>query len=545
MATNPSCVRAIPYQASEDVDDKSISICLYLYTYGKGIPAELRKASEDMFADYKLEYFDLNERAPLGEFVAPRFCNNPSEIKEMANLAAIIENNLPLFENRLNVTAVQPSYKISSSGEEDELCVTVYVLGEGRIPVGEEEFSEKEHFGNYRFNIVEGYFVPTGSSDSLPFIYGARPLHFGVGIGVARKDDAGTLGVFLKDEDDNKYILSCEHVLGKGAPQKVKIVQPAEEDSWSAEKELSKKIEENKVEIIKNKQWMQGALDQRERDRLSKGINMRNLLVSSDEEQRRDAVSRDIATYSDGLRGNWEYEGQKIFVDVAVAHLNPEVAEEITWKTNKKGTVFGFNEEKSINGKIIDLCTFKEDNEEIAFWKSGRSTRHTEGGRLCYRNCFLQKEGHGSLSSCFGKLEHCNFMVYCELCAKKEKSDLVDVSLLKDEDRKCTKCKKTIPTEKKALRLWARNCFIILNRKDPFSDSGDSGAVIFDDEGNAWGIIIGTFRSGHFIHTVAIPLDIAIKALNDKSKKKFSILYSKRDDPIASESLPSCWSAFS
>ena len=369
MATNPSCVRAIPYQASEDVDDKSISMCLYLYTYGKGIPAELRKASEDMFVDYKLEYFDLNERAPLGEFVAPRFCNNPSEIKEMANLAAIIENNLPLFENRLNVTAVQPSYKISSSREEDELCVTVYVLGKGRIPIGEKKFSEKEHLenSNYRFNIVEGYFVPTGSSDSLPFIYGARPLHFGVGIGVAGKDDAGTLGVFLKDEDDNKYILSCEHVLGKGAPEKVKIVQPAEEDSRSAEKELSKKIEENKVEIIKNKQWMQGALDQRERDRLSNGINMRNILVTLNEEQRRDAVSRDIATYSDGLRGNWEYEGQKIFVDVAVAHLNQRWLKKLRGKPIRKVRSLALMKKNLLMVKLLIYVHLKKITKKSRF----------------------------------------------------------------------------------------------------------------------------------------------------------------------------------
>ena len=126
---------------------------------------------------------------------------------------------------------MQPSYKIAISKETRTSCVTVFVLGKGRIPLGESSFSEVEELkisNSYPFDVVEGYFLPTSFYASS-----ASTLHGGVGMGVRNQPDAGTLGGFLTDEDGKCYILSCEHVLrpqAGGIEVSDLIVQPAEVD---------------------------------------------------------------------------------------------------------------------------------------------------------------------------------------------------------------------------------------------------------------------------------------------------------------------------
>ena len=54
--------------------------------------------------------------------------------KELSELAREIEKNLPIFENRQNVTAVKPAYKVVDFVEKNEVCVRIYVLGKGTFP---------------------------------------------------------------------------------------------------------------------------------------------------------------------------------------------------------------------------------------------------------------------------------------------------------------------------------------------------------------------------------------------------------------------------
>ena len=135
---------------------------------------------------------------------------------------------------------MQPSYKIVSSKETRTPCVTVFVLGKGRIPLGESSFSEVEELkisNSYPFDVVEGYFLPTSFYASS-----ASTLHGGVGISVGDQPDAGTLGGFLTNEDGKCYILSCEHVLrpqAGGIEVSDVIVQPAEVDFESEKKSHS------------------------------------------------------------------------------------------------------------------------------------------------------------------------------------------------------------------------------------------------------------------------------------------------------------------
>ena len=230
MAAYPSCITAVPHDTnSTEGHDSPISMRLYMHTAGHGITDDLRKETGEMFSDYNYDFVDL-EIEPLGEYFTLRERNDQLKSEKMAKLAQIIEKILPLFENRLNVTAVYPSYKISEGQETDDLCVTVSVLGKELIPVGENKFSKT--LDRYPLDIVEGYFWPTHGL----FLSKATSLHLGVGIGVRGQRGAGTLGVILTD-GDNLYALSCQHVLSKKNEERAKELptrkQPVEE--WSAE----------------------------------------------------------------------------------------------------------------------------------------------------------------------------------------------------------------------------------------------------------------------------------------------------------------------
>ena len=54
------------------------------------------------------------EHEELDDYFMPRSSESERNFEGMANIAQIIEENLPCFINRSNVTAVYPSYKISN-----------------------------------------------------------------------------------------------------------------------------------------------------------------------------------------------------------------------------------------------------------------------------------------------------------------------------------------------------------------------------------------------------------------------------------------------
>ena len=71
--------------------------------------------------------------------------------------------------------------------------------------------------------------------------------------------------------------------------------------------------------------------------------------------------------------------------------------------------------------------------------------------------------------------------------------------------------------------MWGRNCFTIQMRGDRFSDEGDSGALVYYQQGRAWGIIVGGFDVGNSVVSVAISLEVVIEALERKSGKRLRL----------------------
>ena len=548
MAANPSCIRAVPHDtiSTEGHDKPAISMCLYINTHGQGITDDLREKAKKMFSGYNLMFVDL-ECEPRGEYVTPQVCEDQVDIKKMTQLAEIIEQNLTIFENRLNVTAVYPSYKISDAHETNDLCITVCVLGKGKIPVGEKDFSEVELLSGYPFDIVEGYFALTHGS----FLSKASPLHLGVGIGVRGNSNIGTLGAFLTDEE-NIYALFCQHMVSK-----LREKQSSEEDFIREKVQLKKRISEKKKLLEELKESGDNDTEMAERiriienevrapekdeifieqpaedDFISEIIELKKHIYHASDRRAisskyHQAISnnlkhmltfgspRFIASYSCGVQMN--YQGQsdgKFFVDAAIAKINDD-----EWDIMKNGGL-PYHFDKDINGEIV---TWKEieTKAHASFWKCGRATGYTDLGRIVCTHFFANLEGFRK-SRCFGLFTNVAFNTYCQTCACNIECDLVETSLL--NNRTCTECRCVIDRGSRGLELWAYNCFLVHSKRRSFSEEGDSGAVIFDQEGYAWGIIVGVFDNMHFVHSVVISIDIAIQSLSAKLGKKLKLWY--------------------
>ncbi len=215
MSAHRCCIRVIPYHGR---DSQSLIIRLYVDNDDKGIPDDVKNAADETFSDYDIEWEDLQRRRPSKLVTELPSSEKQKKAKELSDLSRKIEENLHVFENRLNITAVGASYKVTDFKEENTLSVTVFVLGKYSIPAGETDIEEirkkyPDLFGEIKFDVVEGYFKP--AKGDPPNASHASPLRGGIGIGVQGVDGAGTLGGFLEDEEGKCYILSNEHVLNK------------------------------------------------------------------------------------------------------------------------------------------------------------------------------------------------------------------------------------------------------------------------------------------------------------------------------------------
>ena len=562
MSTNPNCIRAIPYESK---DSESLTMCLYMDTNGKSIPGEVKSAAEKMFQNY--EFVDLLQ-LPLNKIVT-----KPSQrqnFDKLDDISKAIEKNLHLFENRMNVTAVQASYKITDSIEQDTPCVTVYVVGKGKIPAGETDIKEiKEKngdlFKNTAFDVAEGYYKLTNGSslEGCP-----KRLQGGVEIGVKGVDGAGTLGGFLEDEKGNVYILSNKHVLHPpNARDKKVIIQPSEFEYNDRHSKCEKELERltKKIDGIRdmNNQESNSVLEEMERDRNEKKDRLDKI-----ESER----PRSIGKYVCGVKNNHAIGGFHVYVDAAIAKLDEK--ELSAMKKYKKCEVeenrcplYGFETEKYWNpvddgyhhpdGEIIDFQSFqthvrKERQRqrqpqlqsqlqrprrrkrkrrrqqqrqlsgtpsELRFIKIGKSTGLTDEGcfnipkERIHLNFIHSKDIPGLIDARY---------VFCGECIQLEHPNHRPTREADECNiEKCQRCKKQLPNPGQIRSFWAKNCYLVGKRRKPFSEEGDSGALVFDKKGRAWGLTIGYFDDlSQNTSTLISPLCAALDALTQKSRKK-------------------------
>ena len=645
MAAYPYCVRAIPYKNDEETQT-SFTMRLYVDNYGKEIPKMLEEASQRVFAGYKIEYYDFQEMARcklVTQLTDKRRCT-----QELSNLTKTIEENLHVFENRLNVMAVQASYKIKDNVEKDIPCVTIYVLGKGKIPVGETDVMTIKTFPDYPFDIVEGYYRSCVCPEKS-YVY---TLHAGVGIGVRSdgvfcdKDDGdhvvgngvesnseitngdesydgmgcghktvgheeltnvienesvvrnviesdgkigigkknsheegiecenvdglenvvksvgrlvmehdgrvgnsdngvGTLGGFLEDQYGTPFILSCQHVLcpDENGNKFGAIIQPAQcdyEDECALANERIEFYDDQLIKLGEKREMIE------ENDQVKIKLNEKHKKNFKKERKNNEKIvenkPRVIGKYCNGLKQNENFKStdgshRKIYVDAAFATLESEEVSKIElYREMESKTVVGFGtmilKEKNLpctpSGTIVDLEKFSQELEktpEPRFWKIGRTTGLTTNG-IPESNLFQNDHAY-KRKICAGDLSVVPTSVFCCDCEKMTDENQVDVSCI-EWPVSCAICSKEIG---KDLGLsctsasWKYNCLAVKTPEEKFCEKGDSGALVFDNLGRAWGILFGQFSiPGKNVRIgLAEPLSVALHSLGRLSGKKFKL----------------------
>ena len=520
---------------------------LYIAADVRGIPKDVTNAADKIFANYEIEYEDLQE--PRLSKIVTELPSSQKQKEKISDLSRKIRENVHVFNNRLNVTAVCASYKITDCKEVDTPCVTVFVLGKNRIPAGETEFEEIRKKNGYlfddaEFDVVEGYFKLAHGTKYTSY---ACSLGGGVGISARGARSAGTLGGFLVDKDGKVYILSNEHVLNppevknnmnnpeeENSLNEIVIEQPAQSDYNEMLEDAIANVEEHKrkksnLEKIEWKYAENNALYRNTMEVYKRELEDAQKNYEEIEKGR----PREIGTYISGLQDNVNVSlGGKnvpVFVDAAIAQLNSDEFERVKIKNEAETfPLYGFtdiiidNRTKfrfRPNGKTVDMETLRCEQEEQHFMKIGQSSGLTWDGEfdLSMEEMYV---------SCIGAPFNNIPLVLCENCIEMFSSEQDKSKEENSEDEECRKCGKPLNRKNdedgakdSVWSLWAHNVFVIRKNETPFCKAGDSGALVFDNYGRAWGLLFGTFRHRlkNTVYCLSSPLCVALKALEDKS----------------------------
>ena len=547
MAENPCCIRAVPYE-NFNSDAKFLTIRLYVDADEMGITDDFKDAAQQQFGDLcEIEYEDLL-RPPLCDLVQP--CKKRKD-EELSNLSKVIEKHLHLFDNRLNVTAVCASYKVTKCIEMDTPCVTVFVLGKGRVPAGETDIDEiKKHnvplFEDTPFDIAEGYYRPANGTSLESFTW---PLRGGVGIGVQGRRGAGTLGGFLEDEKGKLYILSNEHILNPrvgmsdsnaamGNPNGKIIEQPARSDYDKILKKANDKVKElskKKSNMEKSRQDADNPdnyvhFDEVDVKRTENDLKKARKKLYKIESKR---TPRQIGEYVCGLQDN--VEGH--FVDAAIALLDKKEShrmrtDRLSEDETDRCPLYGFKNDGHFrpNGEIVDMEDLVSGaTQGREFMKIGKGTGFTDNGSFhtaCEKLFLKYFSSPPKDDPRTSELTHVEFG-FCQECIQSLPGDK---EICHDRDE-CGSCgKKLTGTAETDFKhpvwfFWALNCFVIRKPTQPFSSFGDSGALVFGNDGRALGLVFGTFTYPAIDSAmcVASPLSMALKALEEKCGKKLKL----------------------
>ena len=499
----------LPYLQNGDVE-----IHLYIYSDRSGIPTELKNAAEAFLGQkgWKLKWRDLyNDAFNLLEVTSIEYSSGePSrlEASKVDEIDAIIDNHLHIFSKHRNVTAVQPSFKVTNSIQTQEACIAVYVLGKGKIPLGESEVPCT--IGPYPVDIINGFCVkisdqyePTEAHEQKEF------LRLGASIGVNGKQSSGTLGAIVEDVNSGTlYALSCDHVMYDA--DKKEIIHPGldvylnylryhlgEYEGWIKRvtgrddnlPQLDDSLGETELRQLfidlKGRNQEMNITGSMPTHKLTKMRYHEGMLEEAFGKQ-----PRVVAKYHAGVRRNVQ-NAEEHFIDAAISELNKDEVQKV--KAETEVVIIGTNHYPS--GECLPANAEVED-----LFKSGSATGFTQSGRHVYelgdRPTYIRAKRNGSWTD-----------VRCINCSKSVPAQSQGLDLIGP-------CEQCMPQK------WLKRCLCIRG-KEPFCDNGDSGAVIFEKRGNelespGFAIIFAELETQYFKFAIASPLEIALKALSQK-----------------------------
>ena len=180
------CIRVLPYKG----EDSTVVVKFYVLVGADGIPQSLKIAAEECFnrQNVKLEWIDLlNDRPRFPPVYSPSGFPTLAMVdaKAAAEISKVISSNMELFDQHRNITTIHPSWKVKDCEQKKVPCVTVYVLGKGCVPLGEEDIPSE--ICGYLVDVMDGFwFECIDYLDILRNQEPAIPLKLGVSIGTVK-----------------------------------------------------------------------------------------------------------------------------------------------------------------------------------------------------------------------------------------------------------------------------------------------------------------------------------------------------------------------
>ena len=492
-AEHKECIRVLPYTSASG----QVYVQLYVFCGKNGIPEELKKAAQEFFGEtgVELKWTNLyNHASNMPNIVSKDF--KQLEVSQANVISKIINKNLPVFSKHRNITAIQPSLKVTNSKQTNDPCIRVYVLGKGCIPVGESEIPHAVE--NCLVDIVDGFWLETLDTP-MPLTAHKQEgyLRLGASIGVRGTKSAGTLGAIVKD-DSKFYLLSCDHVINHEWEKE--IIHPGGAHYLSS----------LKYHLIEYQNWINRIIKPENRlkhlnptpESIFKHLqNQVDSFYNAPDVQRHPKLEeckrkldelfsekpRTVAYYTDGIRKNMTLSnGLECFVDAAIAELTVKEVEAL----KENGYV-----------EIIDTTNYPDGDvsrdgspNQVKEWcKSGSSTGYTTlESYFSLKKVFLKTAEHERPSFFPGNLE---------------------------------------PPETYASDDgWLIDCLFFPHNQNVFSNLGDSGAVIFEKSDgqpqamSGFGIVLGVIISETECGTVAAPLLSALNLLSEKLGRRLTLV---------------------
>ena len=492
-AEHKECIRVLPYTNASG----QVYVQLYVFCDKNSIPEELKEAAQEFFGEtgVELKWTNLyNYASNIPNIVSKDF--KQLEVSQANVISKIINKNLPVFSKHRNITAIQPSLKVTNSKQTNYPCIRVYVLGKGCIPIGESEIPNAVE--NFPVDIVDGFWLETlDTPKPLTAHEQEKCLRLGASIGVRGTKTAGTLGAIVKD-DSKFYLLSCDHVINHEWERE--IIHPGGSHYLNSLKYhlidyqncINRIIQpENR---LKHDNLMPESIFEHLKNKVDSFYNAADVPRHPKlEECKRKLVElfsekpRTVAYYTYGIRQNMKFpDGSECFIDAAIAELTDKEVEAL----KEKGYV-----------EIIDTTNYPDGDvsrdgsqDRAREWcKSGSSTGYTTlESYLSLQKVALKIAAHERPSFFSGNLE------------------LPETYVGEDE--------------------WLRDCLFFPHYQNVFSDLGDSGAVIFEKfEGrpqamSGFGIVLGVISSEAGCGTVAAPLFGALDLLSEKLGRRLTLV---------------------
>ena len=477
---------------------------LYVFCDKDGIPEELKAAAQDFFKEVnvQLRWTNLfNNASNKPNIVSEDF--KQLEESQLNFVSKIIDKNLPVFSKHRNITAIQPSLKVTKSEQKNVPCIRVYVLGIGCIPFGESKIPNSVE--DYPVEIVDGFWYETlDTPKPLMAHKQEKYLRLGASIGVKGKDNAGTLGAIVKDEKDNFYLLSCDHVLKHEKHEE--IIHPGQchyltsldyhlidYQNWIYR--ITGEVNSLQHSNPKREDLFKHLRKQVDLFCDDKGV-LRHKKLRECESKLYELFSeppRTVAHWKCGIRrGKNVSKRSEIYIDAAIAELTKEEKNAL----EKNGYV-----------EIIDTANYSDDkmdlsqNHERVWHKSGSSTGYTSlKCSVVLKDVFLRNPEH-------------------KLLLRSSKSPVIPSEDLRDD-------------------VWCKNCLLFENNENVFSYFGDSGAVIFEkceqqtQPMPGFGIVFaGLFSNDKCVGTIAVRLRSALKLLSEELGSNLTLV-SKLETPL-------------